>query len=425
MNNLRDRKGDKLLFAYHYLTNNEFKVKYDAFKKSRVKGKKIVLKTKDINIQKCIDVYHDLKQRLQDPNERFSAVELLIAKHEAQVDKDRKCFIYYKRKLYERRKENEQVLDVFSTLKQPFYFPGPSPHPFLVATGLYLFISNLIHWLWFSASHGWGALAGFLLMLYAIVYWFRDLIIESSFKSAHTTYDNRKFKHGFFLFLVSEVMFFWSFFWAFFHSSLAPGIGIYFMWPPIYIEPIKWYMLPLTNTFVLVGSGFHAAALTGFLKTRLPLPKLASYTWYCLLGRDMKIPVIAKKLIPSIFYLKLILIRRIQNDIGHKLYGISIFAWTGAIWYGTYFIFLQFYEFYCAPFCINSGIYGSCFFLITGLHGLHVIVGWIFLLVQRARFLRNHFKVENYLGIRMAIWYWHFVDVIWILVMFWVYWWGS
>jgi heme/copper-type cytochrome/quinol oxidase subunit 3 len=89
------------------------------------------------------------------------------------------------------------------------------------------------------------------------------------------------------------------------------------------------------------------------------------------------------------------------------------------------FLTVQYYEFVHAPFSINDSVYGSIFFLITGFHGLHVIIGTGFIFVVYLRFLDNHFYVENTLALDCAAWYWHFVDVVWILVFFIVYWWGG
>jgi len=91
----------------------------------------------------------------------------------------------------------------------------------------------------------------------------------------------------------------------------------------------------------------------------------------------------------------------------------------------VYFILVQRYEFIHAPFSINDSVYGSIFFFITGFHGLHVIIGTIFLFVMLMRVVDHHFVKENTLALDCAAWYWHFVDVVWIIVFFVVYWWGG
>jgi len=91
------------------------------------------------------------------------------------------------------------------------------------------------------------------------------------------------------------------------------------------------------------------------------------------------------------------------------------------------FIFtcLQVYEYIYCPFSISSSVFGSIFFLATGFHGLHVFIGTIFLFVNFLRLSKNHFTREHHMGFEAAIWYWHFVDVVWLFLFVSIYWWGS
>jgi len=89
------------------------------------------------------------------------------------------------------------------------------------------------------------------------------------------------------------------------------------------------------------------------------------------------------------------------------------------------FTLLQLYEYLNASFSISDSVYGSTFFMLTGFHGFHVIVGTIFLVVCFFRFLNYHFTDSHHLGFEAAAWYWHFVDVVWLFLLISVYWWGN
>jgi cytochrome c oxidase subunit 3 len=209
-------------------------------------------------------------------------------------------------------------------------------------------------------------------------FWFKDLIIEAQYMGVYMLQNNRNLRLGFVLFLLSEVMFFFSLFWAYFHFSLIPSVWIGSVWPPYGMETIPAFGLPFLNTIILVTSGF---TLTYTQKTI------------------------------------------IENARGAREGAIRGFLVTLLL--AVFFLAVQCYEFVHAPFSINDSVYGSIFFIITGFHGLHVIVGTIFLFVMFLRFYDNHFYVENTLALDCAAWYWHFVDVVWIFVFFVVYWWGG
>lgn len=148
-------------------------------------------------------------------------------------------------------------------------------------------------------------------------------------------------------------MFFFSFFWAFFHNSLAPSIWIGCQWPPEGIQVISPWSLPLLNTIILVSSG---VAVT--------------YAHRAMLGGQ-------------------------RYDV---IWGLSY-----AILLGVLFTFLQLFEYRTATFCINDSIYGSIFYMVTGFHGLHVIIGTVFLFVCLLRHLKYHFLVEHHFGLEAAI----------------------
>jgi len=206
------------------------------------------------------------------------------------------------------------------------------------------------------------------------IFWQGDVIIESKL-GYHTAAVQRCLKVGFCLFLVTEVIFFFGFFWAFFHFSLSPAIQIGGVWPPKGITPFDPWKVPLANTIILLSSGVTVTAAHHAIR--------------------------AGKKNPSILLL------------------------GGTVVYGFLFTCLQAYEYCVAPFSINDGIYGSVFYMLTGLHGFHVIAGSVFLLVGLVRLSLNHFTPQHHLGFLFAAWYWHFVDVVWIFLYMSVYCWGC
>jgi len=217
-------------------------------------------------------------------------------------------------------------------------------------------------------------LALILLTLWA---WGRELVREATHEGYHTLNVVTGLKYGMLLFLASEAMLFFPFFWAFFHASLSPAVTIGGIWPPEGIrleETLDAFMLPLVNTVVLLTSGValvaaHRAILAGCR------------------------PVV--------------------------LNGLYI-----AISLGILFSWLQYLEYGLAHYTINDGLYGSTFFMLTGLHGFHVLVGTCLLLIAYWRAVQNHFSRQHHALFEFAAWYWHFVDVVWLFVFAFVYCWG-
>lgn len=178
-------------------------------------------------------------------------------------------------------------------------------------------------------------------------------------------------KLGIILFIFREICFFSGFFWRFFHYSFVPAIDFGDIWPPFRLIAINPFSVPLLNTIVLVRRG--ASVTLSHMST------------------------INNKQRESSLLFTLIL--------------------------GGYFTILQGFEYYRRRFSIADTMYGSIFFIATGFHGIHVFVGSLFLLICLIRFLLNHFSIINHLGYEIAIWYWHFVDVVWLFLFSFVYWW--
>jgi len=220
---------------------------------------------------------------------------------------------------------------------------------------------------------GYALLLGILQLILITGLWWRDVVREGTFEAMHTSSVQRGLKMGMILFIVSEVMFFFAFFWAYFHSSLAPGIEIGSIWPPVGINVFNPWGIPLLNTFILLLSGVTI-----------------TYTHHALVSGD-------------------------------DIYVKDGFVFT--ILLAILFTAFQFYEYKEAPFNISDGIYGSTFFMATGFHGLHVIIGTTFIIVCFLRLV--HFTRTHHVGFEAAAWYWHFVDVVWLILFLAIYYWGS
>jgi len=227
-------------------------------------------------------------------------------------------------------------------------------------------------------SYQYGGLlatVSLFLVLAVMVVWWRDVIREASFQGHHSLVVQRGLRYGMLLFILSEVVFFISFFWAFFHSALGPDIHLGAVWPPIGIQALNPFEVPLLNTAILLSSG-------------------ATVTWahHAMVGGDRK----------------------------NAILGLTLTVVLGIV-----FTALQAWEYYEASFTIADSVYGSTFFVATGFHGLHVIVGTTFLAVCLYRILNHHFTKHHHNGFEASIWYWHFVDYIWIFLFVSIYWWGS
>lgn len=256
----------------------------------------------------------------------------------------------------------------------PFHLVTPSYCPLLGAiSGFLLTLGTALY------MHGYAQAAeilivGLLLLFFTMFQWWRDVVNES-IQGYHTTYVQTGLKYGMILFIASEVMFFFAFFWAFFHSSLAPTVEIGCSWAPLGIDIFHPFDIPLVNTMLLLLSG-------------------VAVTW----SHDAMIE------------------------------GYSSEATSGlvvTILLAVIFTVFQGYEYVTAPFNISDSVYGSTFYITTGLHGLHVIVGTILLIVCLIRHQLGHFTPTHHIGFEASIWYWHFVDVVWLFLYVFVYYWGS
>nr|QOU12313.1 cytochrome c oxidase subunit 3 [Hoilungia sp. H23] len=287
-----------------------------------------------------------------------------------------------------------------SLVYHPYHLVDPSPWPFVGASGAFLFTSGAV--IWFHYSDYRLALIGLLLIATAASAWWRDVIREGTHQGHHTQIVVRGLKLGMLLFILSEVCLFFAFFWAFFHSSLAPSVELGGVWPPQGIEALDPFAVPLLNTTILLSSGAtvtwaHHAIIGGPKTIEGANPSNGDPT------DPAKMP----------FYFS-------SNLRTNAVIGLLMTILLGIIFTG-----LQAFEYKEASFAISDSVYGSTFFMLTGTHGLHVLVGTTFLIVCFFRLLANQFTNSHHLGLEAAIWYWHFVDVVWLFLYVFVYWWGS
>ncbi|HLG86064.1 MAG TPA: cytochrome c oxidase subunit 3 [Alphaproteobacteria bacterium] len=271
---------------------------------------------------------------------------------------------------------------------QPYHLVKPSPWPIVaalaggsMAVGALIFLHGLsLGSLKIAQGVPWFLIAGFLFVLAVMFVWWRDVIHESVVERAHSAVVKIGLRYGMSLFIASEVMFFVAFFWAFFSSALYPNAGINGVWPPPGITPVDPFHFPFLMTMVLLLSGCTA-------------------TWAHHALREG------------------------HNDEAKRA------LWC-TIGLGIFFTMCQLYEYTHAEFGFRQGIFGSTFYMATGFHGFHVIVGTIFLSVCLWRVYtylagRPQFTPNSHFGFEAAAWYWHFVDVVWLFLFIAIYFWGG
>ncbi len=268
----------------------------------------------------------------------------------------------------------------------PYHLVNPSPWPIIGAFGGLLSAFGLVLFMHPSTLGGgleptiesiglWMILPGVALVMITMMGWWRDVVMEATVQGHHNMVVRIGLRYGMGLFIASEVMFFVAFFWAFFTASLYPTEATGFVWPPVGIEVFDPLGVPLLNTLILLTSGF-------------------TVTWA---HHDIR-----------------------ANKMQHAVFMLAI-----SVALGLSFTALQAFEYAEAGFGFTEGIYPSVFYVATGFHGFHVIVGTIFLAVCMVRTSKGHFKPDHHFGFEAAAWYWHFVDVVWLFLYTFIYWWGR
>jgi cytochrome c oxidase subunit 3 len=272
-------------------------------------------------------------------------------------------------------------------IKHDYHLVDPSPWPIIGSVGAFITAVGAIIYFqtWLKGAPPlfgvpfftgpWYLIGGALIMIYTFVGWWRDVINESVVRGDHTPVVKLGLRYGMILFIASEVMFFVAWFWAYFNAALFPAHINLSTWPPENIVTFDPWDIPLLNTLVLLTSG-------------------TTVTWAH---------------------------HAIQT--GNQRAAVTGLGLT--ILLGILFTSLQAYEYSHAAFTLWGNIYGSTFFMATGFHGFHVIVGTLFLIVCFFRARAGHFTPERHFGFEAAAWYWHFVDVVWLFLFASIYVWGE
>nr|QAY82034.1 cytochrome c oxidase subunit III [Syphrea sp. REN-2018] len=255
----------------------------------------------------------------------------------------------------------------------PYHLVDISPWPLLGAISAMMMMMGLIQW--FHLFNNSLLMIGLLTTSLIMYQWWRDITRESTYQGLHTLLVTTGMRWGMILFITSEILFFFSFFWGFFHSALSPSIDIGIQWPPKGITPFNPSEIPLLNTIILLTSGL-------------------TVTWA-------------------------------HHSLMENNYKQTLQSLILTVMLGIYFSILQGYEYLEASFSIADSVYGSSFFMATGFHGLHVLIGSTFLLICLIRHFLNHFSYWHHFGFEAAAWYWHFVDVVWLFLYISIYWWGN
>jgi len=274
-----------------------------------------------------------------------------------------------------------------------YHIIDPSPWPFIGSVGalvmalggiaLMRYLSgNTLELFGANIANPWLFFIGLVIVLYTMASWWTDVVKEAH-EGYHTPVVSLHLRYGMLMFIASEVMFFVAWFWAFFDAAIFADEAANVArlehtgghWPPVGIEVLDPMHLPLYNTIILLLSG-------------------TAVTWahHSLL----------------------------HNKREGLVIGLIITVARGAL-----FSSVQAYEYIHAPFAFKDSIYGATFFMATGFHGFHVLIGTIFLLVCLFRAVAGDFTPKQHFGLEAAAWYWHFVDVVWLFLFFSIYVWAS
>lgn len=205
--------------------------------------------------------------------------------------------------------------------------------------------------------------------------WFKDIIIEGTFRGEHTEKVQKGLTLGFILFVISEVCVFFSLFFAYFYNSLIPSIEIGSLWPPVGLISLDYKSVPLLNTLILLCSGFTITVCHNYIIN------------------------------------------------GYKLYSKAYFYLFLTILLGCIFSYLQYYEYYNSLFTLTDSIFGTSFFILTGCHALHILIGTGMLIISLIRLNFSHFTNNHHLLFSFSAIYWHFVDAVWLVLFIVLYCW--
>lgn len=252
----------------------------------------------------------------------------------------------------------------------PFHLVRVSPWPLLISFRVILIIVRVL--IIFNEYNFIILFIRYILILILIYQWWRDVIREGTYQGSHSTNVLKGFQFGIFLFILSELIFFVSFFWTYFHFILSPGVELGNICPPLMIESFNPYNIPLLNTVILLTSG--------------------------------------------------VTITLCHHRFLNNKFNLSILIIIITLFLGVIFTFFQLIEYGESVFTITDSIYGSIFFLATGFHGLHVLIGSRFIFIIIIRLKNKQISYFHHFGFEACLWYWHFVDVVWLFLYIFIYW---
>jgi cytochrome c oxidase subunit 3 len=275
-----------------------------------------------------------------------------------------------------------------ATKNHDYHILPPDQWPLIGAFSALALTGGGVMWMHDNPYGKFVFLLGLLGVLTTMFSWWSNVVREAH-EGHHTPVVQLHLRYGMILFIASEVMFFVAWFWAFFTAALFPApievvdgatqviadATAVATWPPKGIEVLDPFGFPLLNTFILLCSG-------------------TTVTWahHSLIHGDRE--------------------------------GLKKGLWC-TILLGLLFTSIQAYEYIHAPFAFKGNMYGATFFMATGFHGAHVIIGTIFLIVCLARAYKGEFTAKQHFGFEAAAWYWHFVDVVWLFLFVSIYVWGG
>ena len=389
-------------------------------------------------------------------------------------------FFEFFNKLTPKRIQNvNYIFDPNRKQKHKFHMVSPSPWPIYSSASAFLLVIGMVLWMHYYTAI--PLICGFIGILSSFYFWFRDIIREGVYMGYHTSIVESCLRFGFVLFLVSEVMFFFGFFWALLDYTLTPSIVGGGIWPPqgIVLYILAENVLYPFNKKVAILKAQNISLLPEYHPTNMLLRgtedflqlirRTQSYEFFSNTPKYFEeaknIPASyinhfyqktayndAKHIlhyVPSKYCVNLFSHGVLINPYKIPLLNTAILITSGftltlahaylrveyfracfrsmfiTILLGLYFISLQCYEYVHAGFSMNDGTYGSIFYMLTGFHGFHVIVGTTFLIVIICRLRCGHFTANNHFAFEASAWYWHFVDVVWILLYILLYLWPN
>ena len=261
--------------------------------------------------------------------------------------------------------------------KHDFYLVDPSPWPVVGSIAAFLLTLGAALWMHDRAPGGIMMIVGFLGVLYTMFVWWKD-VLKEALRGDYSDTVAKMLRIGMVLFITSEVLFFVAWFWAFFWGALVPPEAVPAQWPPAGVEPVNAWSIPFLNTLILLLSG-------------------TTVTWAHHALREGDQQTCFKALV-------------LTCALGAIFTAFQVYEYIHAIHEGL---------------TITKGVFGSAFYMATGFHGFHVLVGTIFLLVCTKRAYDMTFNADRHVGFESAAWYWHFVDVVWLFLFVCVYVWGG